>query len=235
MGRGPHYARHVRVTLDSLADDPKMTTAAALERLQQLFGDDVKDLHPRTVERWMLARRGEPGLPWSSADPADPADVAAVLEVLDGIMEKSPSASITVAEATRIMVIKRSVPAMPPVAVYGFAKDYLAAGDDVQHLDVSLSYARRVQPLPSGGFYMTPDAIAAHVKRHVDDWLPRPLTFWSGSIDGARTYVQELGRHASAITSADRHLYVAEEEADYTSYDEHGFGRLVISRRRLFS
>lgn len=229
MARGPVYRGPIRATVDTLARKrPLKPAEAVLQELRDLFPEAAKSVHVRTVARWLQAARGEPGLPWSSVSSgAAPDDVAAVLGVLDTLMEKSPAATITTAEAAAIMVIRRAVPLMPATVVYTFAQDYVAADPDVAHLDVSLAYARRVRPV-RGGFYMDPDSIAAHVKRHVDQWLDRPLRFWAGSLDGGAAYVAELGRHASAVTRGGRWHYLADEGDGFTWYSEDGAGCLYI-------
>ena len=230
MARGPVYRGQVRATVDHLALNRKKTAEAVLEELLQLFPEACKDLHVRTVARWLQAARGEPGQPWSSVGSGGtPDDIAAVLGVLDALMEADPAAAITEAEAAAIMVIRRAVPLMPAAVVYRFAQDYANAGDDVAHLDVSLAYARRVQSRPGGGYHMDPASIAAHVKRHIDQWITRPLTFWAGSEAGGAAYVLALGDHASAVTRGGRWHYLDQDsDHGFTWYDSSGFGRLVI-------
>ncbi len=227
MARGPVYRGRIRATVDTLARDRSRTAETVLEELQQLFPEACKELHIRTVARWLQAARGEPGTPWTSIG-ADAGDAAIVFEILDSLMEGDPSASVTTAEAGAIMLIRRTVPLMPAASVYAFAQDYVAAGDDVQHLDLSLIIARRVRRA-QGGFQLDPDSIAQHVQRHVKEWIGRPLRFWSGSEAGGATYVRELGRHAAAVTRGGRWHYLEEEgDGDFTWYSADGAGCLYI-------
>lgn len=228
MARGPLYSGPIRETVDRLVRKrPPVTAEAALQELRDLFPQATEGLHVRTVARWLQQARGEPGQPWSSVG-ASADDAADVLGVLDVLMEGDPGATITTAEAAAIARIRRTVPLMPATIVYGFAQAYASAGDAAEHLDLSVAFARRVRR-SGAGFRLDAASIAAHVRRHVDEWITRPLVFWAGDQDGGAAYVAELGRHAAAVTRGGRWHYLADEGSDrFTWFDSQGFGRLVI-------
>jgi len=224
MARGPQIEADIQGKIVEVIQEHMDWPAYRVHReLQRCFpGRQVPSL------RWvqMQVRKWNPPKPetWRMAD-ATPEEAATVLDVLSAAIALSGTRAISSEQAKWIMKIKTAVPQMPPVVVWRFSLEYVAAGDkDTGHLDASLAVARRVVEVAPGEFHLDGAEIRRHVVLHVNAWIDRPLVIWAGSRTGGAAYVEEVGNHASLVKRDGMGYF----RPDYSWYDNDGFGRLLF-------
>lgn len=244
MSRGPQIEGPVQDEADKLIDQG-LRPYVVRDHLLKLSAGDRCEYCDETHDalrgsrvpslRWFQLRsrkrRPKPSEElWSLID-STPEEAAALPDVLRAAIALTEGAVATISRdhARLIAKIKAAVADMPPIVVWRFSIEYLAAAPETSHLDVSLAVARGVQRMPSGALRLDRQEIERHVALHVRDWVDRPLVFWAGSVDAARVYVEEMGRHASLIR---RGTYKGHLNDDWSWYDNDGFGRLIIETRK---